>query len=92
MTRHELIEKVAEESRVPKYNVKLVVLSMLDCIAESLADNEPVKLSGFGIFEPVEKKERMGNNPHTGERVAIPAKRAVKFKVGAALKKTVEGN
>ena len=32
------------------------------------------------------KKERMGRNPHTGEKMLIPARRSINFKVSAKLK------
>lgn len=37
------------------------------------------------------KAERQGRNPKTGEAVTIPASRSVKFKAGKALKDAVQG-
>ena len=36
-------------------------------------------------FEVVEKAERVGRNPKTGEEIVIPAKKTVKFKAGKTL-------
>ena len=58
-------------------------------IRECLAQNEDVKLSGFGNFELREKKQRPGRNPKTGEEIPISARRVVSFKAGQKLKARV---
>ena len=40
---------------------------------------------GWGKFEVVQKAERMGRNPKTGEEIKIEAKKTVKFKAGKTL-------
>ena len=47
------------------------------------------KHGGMVTFEAVEKPERQGRNPQTGEAVTIPARKAVKFKAAKALKEAV---
>lgn len=42
-----------------------------------------VSLAGFGTFSVSEKMPRAGYNPHTGEHIEIPGRRAVRFKCGA---------
>ena len=59
-------------------------------IRDSLADNRPVKLSGFGNFDLRDKSERPGRNPKTGEEIPISARRVVTFRPGQKLKQRVE--
>ena len=60
-------------------------------LGASLAETEPIKLSGFGNFDLRDKSERPGRNPKTGEKVPIPARRVVTFRPGQKLKARVEG-
>ena len=64
-----------------------LVESVLAIMKETLSRGEPVKLSGFGRFEPRDKKPRMGRNPQTGEPILIEARRVVKFTVSTKLRK-----
>ena len=51
---------------------------------------ESVTLIGFGTYTTIERKARIGRNPGTGEELRIPAKKAIKFKVGKGLRETIE--
>jgi len=46
-------------------------------------------LPGIGKLVLVNRKERMGRNPATGEQILIPAKTVVKFRVAKACKDAV---
>ena len=46
-------------------------------------------VAGFGTFNVSKRKAREGRNPQTGETVKIPARKAVSFKAGTALKEAV---
>lgn len=67
----------------------IIVDAVLEVIQNTLADGENVHLVGFGNFEVVERNERIGRNPKTGEETIIPASKAVKFKAGKNLKAIV---
>jgi integration host factor subunit alpha len=53
---------------------------ILDKIKQGLARQENVKLTGFGTFNLVQRKGRMGRNPQTGDRIRLPASRYVTFR------------
>ena len=59
----------------------------LEEIVSSLVKNEDVKLSGFGNFQLIEKKERIGRNPKTGEPALITARKVITFRAGQTLRK-----
>ena len=54
-------------------------------IIESLARNQRVEIRSFGSFELRRQKARLGRNPRSGERVEIPAKKNVHWKISKEL-------
>lgn len=83
MTKKELVAKLVEkEVFKTKVDAEDKVEAMLETIGEALKAGEEVSFLGFGKFEVVQKAERLGRNPKTGEEIKIPAKKVVKFKAG----------
>lgn len=48
-----------------------------------------MELRGFGSFRIRQRGARIGRNPKTGERVAVPPKRIPYFKPGKELRATI---
>ncbi|MBN3562912.1 MULTISPECIES: integration host factor subunit alpha [Aliamphritea] len=90
LTKAEMAERLYEELGLNKREAKDIVEAFFDEIRNSLANNEQVKLSGFGNFDLRDKRQRPGRNPKTGEEVPISARRVVTFKPGQKLKDRVE--
>ena len=90
MNKTELIAAAAEKTGLTKKDTEKVLNAALEAIADTLAKNDKVQISGFGIFEVKEREARMGRNPRTGEDCLIPASRVVKFTPGKALKEAVK--
>jgi integration host factor subunit alpha len=82
----ETIRQTAGLSAAESY--KLVDLFFTE-ISESLVRGEEVKISGLGTFKILNKKERIGRNPKTGESAVISARRTVSFKPNAEFRKQV---
>ena len=72
-----------------KSESKLIVEGFFNEIKEALSSGEEVKISGFGNFELIDKEERPGRNPKTGEEVTISSRRVVTFRSGRKLRKRV---
>jgi len=64
---------------------------VFDEIKEQIKNGEVVDIIGFGKFETVERAERDGRNPSTGETIKIPAKTAPKFSFKPKFKDEVAG-
>jgi hypothetical protein len=45
-----------------------------------------IAVPGFGSFKIVINQSREGRNPHTGTKMSIPAKYALKFRPSAAIR------
>ena len=56
----------------------------------TLKEDGVVDIYGFGKFSLSERAARMGLNPATGEKIEIPASKAVKFKASKSLKDAVK--
>ena len=89
MNKTELINAVAEKAALTKKDAEAAVTAVLDVISETLAQDEEIRLVGFGSFEVKHRKPRIGQNPKTGDRVEIPAAKVPAFKPGKALKDAV---
>ena len=63
-----------------------VVDSILNIIKIKLAEGDKVLISGFGCFRVVERKDKRGVNPQTGEPIIIRGRKAVTFKPSKHLK------
>lgn len=92
MNKAEIIDAVADKLDMTKRDVSDVVEAFHDEIKRSLARGDRVAISGFGVYESVSRKARLGRNPRTGETVKIKATKLPKFRAGAELKGIVAGD
>ena len=88
-TKREIAERVAQQTGLPQVAVKQVLQMLFDEIVNELADGNRLEFRNFGVFEVVIRKARTGRNPKTGEKVAVPPKRVVTFKIGKVVKSRV---
>jgi nucleoid DNA-binding protein len=58
-------------------------------IREALAAGERVALTGFGVWEWKHRPAREARNPRTGEKVLLPARKALVFRPSQQLKRRV---
>lgn len=90
ITKKELVSRIAERTGQTKVITKLVLQSFLDEIIEELARGNRLEFREFGVFEVRDRPARRAQNPRTLEKVSVPAKRVVKFKVGRRMKEAVD--
>jgi len=89
MTKSELIEVIAERTKITKSRAELVVNCVFDSMTAALERGEGIEIRGFGSFTVREYKPYNGRNPRTGRAVPVPEKRLPFFKVGKELKELV---
>lgn len=90
VTKKELIDRIAEQSNSKRVVVKRILQTFLDSIIEELGNGNRLEFRDFGVFESKERAARTAQNPKTLERVQVPPKRTVKFKVGRLMKKRLQ--
>jgi nucleoid DNA-binding protein len=86
ITKKELIDRISDTQQLRARTTKLVVQSFLNEIITELANCNRLEFREFGVFETRTRVAREGQNPKTLEKVHVPAKRSVKFKMGRLMK------
>ncbi|MSR19210.1 MAG: integration host factor subunit beta [Phycisphaerales bacterium] len=89
-TKKELIDRISAQTRLPRGEVKIVVQAVLDSVIEELGRGNRLEFREFGVFELRERAARTAQNPKTMERVRVPARRTVRFKVGRLMQERIE--
>ena len=86
LTRAELTDSVVSELGLGRQECAGLVDRTLELMAAALERGEPVKLSGFGVFQVRDKRARVGRNPKTGEPAAIVPRRVISFRASQLMK------
>ena len=89
VTKKELIDRIAERTQAKRILVKRIVQAFLDQITSELCKNNRLEFRDFGVFESRTRAARIAQNPKTLERVEVPAKRTVKFKMGRLMRENL---
>lgn len=90
VTKKELIDRIAENTQAKRVVVKRIIQSFLDEVVTELAKDNRLEFRDFGVFETRTRASRVAQNPKTLERVPVPAKRTIKFKMGRLMKEKLE--
>ncbi|TCS39980.1 integration host factor subunit beta [Reinekea marinisedimentorum] len=90
MTKSELIERIVDrQGQLSVRDVELAIKTMLDHMAQALAEGERIEIRGFGSFSLHYRSPRVGRNPKTGESVELEGKYVPHFKPGKELRESV---
>ena len=90
MNKAELVDAISDSAGLSKADAGKALDSALNAISSALAGGNAVSLVGFGNFSVSRRNARTGRNPQTGAVIQIPARNAVKFSAGKALKDAVQ--
>ncbi len=91
ITKREIIDRIAESTQAKRALVKATVQDFLGEIISELAKGNRLEFRDFGVFEPCDRAPRTAQNPKTLEKVHVPAKRTVKFKMSRLMKQKLNG-
>ena len=89
ITKKDLIDRIAEETKQKRSDVRATVQQFLDEVIIELGKGNRLEFRDFGVFEIRERKPRVAQNPKTLEPVPVPAKKVVKFKVGRRMEQSL---
>jgi integration host factor subunit beta len=90
VTKKELANEIAEETKLTQIVVKDIIERLFDGIIDTLVKERRIELRDFGVFEVKQRKPRKARNPRTGEKVMVPAKKVVTFKPGLEMEEKVK--
>lgn len=86
MIKADIVNRVAEESDLPRVKAARAVDTIFEAMKEALVEGKRIELRGFGVFQVRERKKGIGRNPKTGVEVAITPGKTVRFKPGKDLR------
>lgn len=90
MNKAELVDAISDAADLSKADAGKALDAALDAVTKALSGGDAVSLVGFGNFSISRRNARTGRNPQTGAEIQIPARNAVKFSAGKALKDAVQ--
>ena len=80
ISKNEILKIININLGIPLSLSEKFIDEMLNIIIEGLNTQRLVKITGFGTFKILEKKQRIGRNPKTGQTYEIKARRTVVFR------------
>lgn len=90
MTRSELVVLMAQRfPALVRQDVEVAVSEILEAVGGALRRGGRIEIRGFGSFALNYRPPRVGRNPKTGEKVAVPGKYVPHFKAGKELRNSV---
>ncbi|EKE01241.1 MAG: DNA-binding protein HU-beta [uncultured bacterium] len=89
MNKTDLAQSLAKKFELPVSKSNEVINHILELMTKALVKNDTIQLVGFGSFSVKKRKPREGRNPRSGEIIKIPARKAIGFSVGKALKDAI---
>lgn len=89
LTKKHLIERISTRTKVNRNDTRLVVQEFLDQVILELKRGHRIEFRDFGVFEVRVRSERTAQNPKTLAQVRVPARRAVRFKMGRLMRESV---
>lgn len=90
LTKSELIERIsARQMQLSPRDVELAVKTMIEEMANALAEGGRIEIRGFGSFSLHFRAPRVGRNPKTGASVELQGKYVPHFKPGKELRERV---
>ena len=90
LIRNDIAAAVHQNVGLPHSECNQLVKEVLSAMIDALSDGEIVKISSFGSFNIIKKRERIGRNPKTGETAVIKARKVISFKPSHTLKSKIE--
>tara|TARA_B100001167_G_scaffold185583_1_gene145923 strand:- start:528 stop:824 length:297 start_codon:yes stop_codon:yes gene_type:complete len=91
-TRKELSSKIYKNLGFSKNLSSKIVDNFFETLISEIIKSNKIKISSFGTFSTLNKKERVGRNPKTKIEVKIFSRKVVKFKPSFILKEKLNRN
>ena len=85
-TRKNLSNKIYKILGFSKNLSRKIVDDFFGTLVSELIKSNRVKISSFGTFKIINKKERIGRNPKTKEKAIIVPRKVVRFKPSLIVK------
>ena len=91
-TRKDLSNKIFKNLGFSKNLSSRIVDDFFETLISEIIKLSKFKISSFGTFSVLNKKERVGRNPKTKVEAKIFSRKVVKFKPSLLIKKKINSN
>jgi DNA-binding protein HU-beta len=89
VNKAELIKELSTHFDGSKTEAAHALRAVVETITSTVSTGEKVSVTGFGVFEKVDRPARTVRNPRTGERKEAAPTSIVRFRPGTDLKSSV---
>ena len=91
-TRDDLSNEIYKNLGFSKSLSSRIIEDFFEAIISEIIKSNKIKISSFGTFTVLNKKERIGRNPKTKIEAKIISRKVVKFKPSVLLKNNINQN
>ena len=88
-TRKDLSNKIYHNIGFSKNFSSEIIDNFFESLISELIISNKIKISSFGTFKVINKRERIGRNPKTKIEAKISSRKVVKFKPSSFVKKII---
>ena len=88
-TRKNLSNKIYQKIGFSKNFSSKIIDNFFESLISELIISNKIKISSFGTFKVINKRERIGRNPKTKIEAKISPRKVVKFKPSSFVKKII---
>ena len=86
-TRKDLTNKIYQNLGFSKNFSSALIEDLIESIISELIKSNKIKISSFGTFKVLNKKQRIGRNPKTKIEAKISARKVIRFKPSPLVKR-----
>ena len=86
MNNKQFIAELAKRMGYTAQDTQKMMYQVIDAMADSFMEGNTVAVLNFGSFEVKKKMERIMVNPTTGQRMLVPPKLTLGFKISPVWK------
>lgn len=86
MNNKQFIAELAQRLDYTVQDTQKMMYNIIDAMADTFQEGNTVTVQNFGSFEVKKKMERIIQNPSTGQRMLVPPKLTLGFKISPTWK------
>tara|TARA_B100000959_G_scaffold278533_1_gene337057 strand:+ start:817 stop:1113 length:297 start_codon:yes stop_codon:yes gene_type:complete len=91
-TRKDLSNKIFSKLGFSKNYSSTFIDNFFETLSNNISKTNKLKITNFGTFRVITKKERIGRNPKTKVDAKISQRKVIKFKAASFFKKKINNN
>ena len=91
LTKADLVAHLATGMGISKTQAEMTVGMLFREMERRLQQGCAVSLPGIGTLEPFTSESKKGRNPRTGKPCEVPARKKLRFRTSATLRRSLNG-